>query len=110
MVEPYRAGDAAAGTNNILYSLMQTECWKSCCSLCFLLSASSVLPSVLKIIHLTERLLDEVTTVLDVRQQVGVGMIHNTDSFIDEQVRKCILHPEGHIQDVRHLKKKESGD
>jgi len=33
-------------------------------------------------------------------------MIQNTDGFIDEQVRKHILHPERHVQDVRHLKRK----
>lgn len=56
--------------------------------------------------YLTVSLLDEVTTVLDVKQQISIGMILNTDSLIDEQLRKHILHPKGHIQDVRHLRKK----
>lgn len=56
--------------------------------------------------YLTASLLDEVTTVLDVKQQISVGMIQNTDGLVDEQVRKHVLHPEGHIQDVRHLKRK----
>lgn len=56
--------------------------------------------------YLTASLLDEVTTVLDVKQQISIGMILYTDSLIDEQLRKHILHPKGHIQDVRHLRKK----
>ncbi len=56
--------------------------------------------------YLTASLLDEVTTVLDVKQEISIGMIQNTDSLINEQVRKHVLHPKGHIQDVRHLKRK----
>lgn len=53
--------------------------------------------------YLAASLLDEVTALLDVKQHVGVGVIQDADGFIDEQVRKHILHPEGHVQDVRHL-------
>lgn len=56
--------------------------------------------------YLFTSLLDEVRTVLDVRQQICVWVIQNTDGLIEEQVRKGILHPEGHVQDVRHLGKR----
>lgn len=62
-----------------------------------------------RICHLTASLLDEVTTVLDVKQQICIGMILNTDSLIDEQLREHILHPEGHIQDVRDLRRRRRG-
>lgn len=56
--------------------------------------------------YLPASLLDEVTAVLDVKQQIGVGMIQNADGLIDEQVREHVLHTEGHVQDVRHLRAK----
>lgn len=58
--------------------------------------------------YLSESLLDEVTTVLDVRQQISVGMIQNADGLIDEQVRKHVFHTKGHVQDVGHLRKQLS--
>lgn len=58
-----------------------------------------------KLCHLSLSLLDEVTAFLEVREEIGVGVIQNTDSLIDEQVREDILHPKGHIQDVRHLRR-----
>lgn len=56
--------------------------------------------------YLTASLLDEVTAVLDVKQQISIRMIQDTDSLIDEQVREHVLHTEGHVQDVRHLRVK----
>lgn len=57
--------------------------------------------------YLSASLLDELTTVLDVKQHVSVGMIQNTDGLIDEQVREHVLHPEGHVQDVGHLERRK---
>lgn len=51
-------------------------------------------------------LLDKVTAVLDVWQQICIRMIQNADSFVDEEVREHVLHSEGYIQDVRHLRVK----
>lgn len=36
-------------------------------------------------------------------------MVLNTDSLIDEQLRKHIFHPKSHIQDVRDLKNNRRG-
>lgn len=58
--------------------------------------------------YLTVSLLDEFTTFLEVTEQIHVGMILNADSLIDKELRKDIFHPEGHIQDVGHLKMRES--
>lgn len=30
-------------------------------------------------------------------------MVLDADGLVDEQVRKDVLHPVGHVQDVRHL-------
>lgn len=57
--------------------------------------------------YLTVSLLDECATFLEVTEQIHVGVILNTDGFIHEELGKDIFHPEGHIQDVRHLKKRE---
>lgn len=57
--------------------------------------------------YLTVSLLDECATFLEVTEQIHVGVILNTDGFIHEELRKDIFHPEGHIQDVRHLEKRE---
>jgi len=63
--------------------------------------------------YLTAGLLDEVAAVLDVRHQIGVREVQNTDSLVDEKVRKNIFHSKGHIQDMRHLsikiKQKKNG-
>ena len=53
--------------------------------------------------YLTASLLDEVTAVLDVRQQIRVGKIEDADGLVEKQVWKCVLNAEGYIQDVRHL-------
>ena len=58
--------------------------------------------------YLTVSLLDESTTFLEVTEQIHVGMILNAGSLINKKVRKGIFHPEGHIQDVGHLKKRKS--
>lgn len=57
--------------------------------------------------YLTVSLLDECAAFLEVTEQIHVGVILNTDGFIHEELRKDIFHPEGHIQDVRHLEKRE---
>lgn len=49
-------------------------------------------------------LLDEVTAGLDVSQKIRIRVILNTDSLIEEEVREQVLHPEGHVEDVRHLR------
>lgn len=48
-------------------------------------------------------MLDKVTALLDVWQQICIGMIQNADSFVDKEVGEHVLHSEGYIQDVRHL-------
>ena len=64
--------------------------------------------------YLPASLLDKMAAVLDVEQQIGVGVVQNADGLVDEQVREHVLHAEGHVQDVRHLwvkkteKRKES--
>lgn len=60
--------------------------------------------------YLAASLLDEVTAVLHVEQQVGFGVVQDADRLIDEQVGKRVLHPEGHVQDVRHLQQREPPD
>lgn len=54
--------------------------------------------------YLVAGLCDEVRAVLDVERQVCVGLVQNTDSFVDEQVWKDIVHTKGHVQDVGHLR------
>lgn len=58
--------------------------------------------------YLSVSLLDEFTTFLEVTEQIHVRVILNADGLIDEELREDIFHPEGHIQDVGHLKKRES--
>lgn len=58
--------------------------------------------------YLSVSLLDEFTTFLEVIEQIHVGMILNADSLVNKELRKDIFHPEGHIQDVGHLTKRES--
>lgn len=57
--------------------------------------------------YLTVSLLDEVTTFLQVTEQIHVWMILNTDGLVDEELREDIFHPEGHVEDVGNLKTKQ---
>lgn len=58
--------------------------------------------------YLSVSLLDELAAVLQVLQQLGVGLIQNTDGLVDEQVWKHVLYSEGHIEDVRNLRRRKT--
>lgn len=57
--------------------------------------------------YLTASLFYKVAAILHVELQVSVRVIHNTDGLVDEQIWEHVLHSEGHIQDVRHLRRKK---